>query len=207
MSMKNIIVVAFDCDGVMFDTTKANIAYYNSILENFNRPAMTPEQFAFCHMHTVDQSLSHLFNDKEDYQAAQAYRKKMSYFPFLKYMEMEPYLKTLLEKLRPKYKTAVATNRSDTMGGVLAAHGLTNDFDLVVSSSDVKRPKPYPDPLIKVLDHFKIKPYQSIYVGDSELDQIAASLANIPFVAYKNRSLEANYHIESLQEIEEIIEL
>ena len=205
--MKNIIVVAFDCDGVMFDTTKANIAYYNSILENFNRPAMTPEQFAFCHMHTVDQSLSHLFNDKEDYQAAQAYRKKMSYFPFLKYMEMEPYLKTLLEKLRPKYKTAVATNRSDTMGGVLAAHGLTNDFDLVVSSSDVKRPKPYPDPLIKVLDHFKIKPYQSIYVGDSELDQIAASLANIPFVAYKNRSLEANYHIESLQEIEEIIEL
>lgn len=205
--MKNIIVVAFDCDGVMFDTTKANIAYYNSILENFNRPAMTPEQFAFCHMHTVDQSLSHLFNDKEDYQAAQAYRKKMSYFPFLKYMEMEPYLKTLLEKLRPKYKTAVATNRSDTMGGVLAAHGLTNDFDLVVSSSDVKRPKPYPDPLIKVLDHFRIKPYQSIYVGDSELDQIAASLANIPFVAYKNRSLEANYHIESLQEIEEIIEL
>ena len=205
--MKNIIVVAFDCDGVMFDTTKANIAYYNSILEHFNRPAMTPEQFAFCHMHTVDQSISHLFNDKEDYQAAQAYRKKMSYFPFLKYMEMEPYLKTLLEKLRPKYKTAVATNRSDTMGGVLAAHGLTNDFDLVVSSSDVKRPKPYPDPLNKVLDHFRIKPYQSIYVGDSELDQIAASLANIPFVAYKNRSLEANYHIESLQEIEEIIEL
>lgn len=205
--MKNIIVVAFDCDGVMFDTTKANIAYYNSILEHFNRPAMTPQQFAYCHMHTVDQSISHLFNDKDGYRAAQAYRKKMSYFPFLKYMEMEPYLKTLLEKLRPKYKTAVATNRSDTMGRVLSAHGLTNDFDLVVSSSDVERPKPYPDPLIKVLEYFGIEPHQSIYVGDSELDQIAASLANIPFVAYKNRSLSAYYHIEGLQEIEEIIEL
>ncbi len=205
--MKNVIVVAFDCDGVMFDTTKANIAYYNSILEHFNRPAMTSEQFAYCHMHTVDQSLSHLFSDKAGYQAAQAYRKKMSYFPFLKYMEMEPYLKTLLEKLRPKFKTAVATNRSDTMGRVLSAHGLTNDFDLVVSSSDVERPKPYPDPLIRVLEHFRIKPYQSIYVGDSELDQIAASLAGIPFIAYKNRSLTATYHIDSLQEIEAILDL
>ena len=36
--MKNIKVVAFDCDGVMFDTTKANIAYYNQILDHFDRP-------------------------------------------------------------------------------------------------------------------------------------------------------------------------
>jgi len=61
--------------------------------------------------------------------------------------------------------------------------------------------------LIKVLEHFKIKPHQSIYVGDSELDQIAAKLASIPFVAYKNRALVADYHIESLQEIEKILAL
>ncbi|UCD32672.1 MAG: HAD family hydrolase [Desulfobacterales bacterium] len=205
--MRNIIVVAFDCDGVMFDTEKANIAYYNSILEYFNRPVMTPEQFAYCHMHTVDQSISNLFSDEESYKAAQAYRKRMSYLPFLKYMEMEPYLKPLLEKLRPQYKTAVATNRSDTMDRVLIEHSLTDYFDLVVSSNDVKRPKPYPDPLIKILEHFKIKPYQSIYVGDSELDQIAAKLADMPFVAYKNRSLVADYYIESLQEIEKILAL
>jgi phosphoglycolate phosphatase-like HAD superfamily hydrolase len=205
--MKNIAVVAFDCDGVMFDTTKANKAYYNHILEHFNRPAMTPEQFAFCHMHTADQSIAHLFEDKGGYLAAQAYRKKMSYFPFLKYMEMEPYLKPLLKKLRPKYKTAVATNRSDTMDRVLSVHGLTKHFDLVVSSSDVKRPKPHPDPLIKVLEYFRIKPYQSVYVGDSELDQISASLASIPFVAYQNRSLTADYHIESLKELEDIVGL
>jgi len=93
------------------------------------------------------------------------------------------------------------------MGRVLSEHGLTEYFDLVVSSSDVERPKPYPDPLIKVLEHFKIKPHQSIYVGDSELDQIAAKLASIPFVAYKNRALVADYHIESLQEIEKILAL
>ncbi len=44
--MKNIEVVAFDCDGVMFDTINANMAYYNKILEHFGRPAMTPQQLA-----------------------------------------------------------------------------------------------------------------------------------------------------------------
>ncbi|OEU65583.1 MAG: hypothetical protein BBJ57_01595 [Desulfobacterales bacterium PC51MH44] len=205
--MKNIKVVAFDCDGVMFDTVKANMAYYNHILEHFGRPAMTPEQFAYCHMHTADQSIANLFNDTENFEAAQAYRKNMSYLPFLKFMELEPYLKPLLEKLRTRYKTAVATNRSDTMDRVLSEHGLEGYFDLVVSSCDVDRPKPYPDPLIKILKHFEVEPYQSIYVGDSKLDESAAKAAGIPFIAYKNRSLSTDYHIQSLKEIEEFLDL
>jgi phosphoglycolate phosphatase-like HAD superfamily hydrolase len=205
--MKNIRAVAFDCDGVMFDTTNANMAYYNHILGHFGRPAMTAEQFAYCHMHTVDKSIANLFQDERDCNEAQAYRKNMSYLPFLKHMEIEPYLKRLLNRLRPHYKTAVATNRSDTMDRVLSEHDLAGSFDLVVSSIDVKRPKPYPDLLIRILEHFKLKSYQSIYVGDSELDQIAAHAAKMPFVAYKNSSLTADYHIRSLKELAQILQL
>ena len=205
--MKNINVVAFDCDGVMFDTMKANMAYYNQILDHFGRPAMTTEQFAFSHMHTADQSIAYLFNDMESFEAAQAYRKNMSYLPFLKYMVIEPYLKPLLEKIRPRYKTAVATNRSDTMDSVLSEHGLEGHFDLIVSAADVDRPKPHPDPLIKILEHFIIDPHHSIYVGDSKLDEIAAKAAGRPFVAYKNRSLSADFHIQSLKEVEGILEV
>ncbi len=205
--MKNIRAVAFDCDGVMFDTTNANMAYYNHILGHFGRPAMTAEQFAYCHMHTADKSIANLFQDEKDFYAAQAYRKNMSYIPFLKHMAIEPYLKTLLNRLRPIYKTAVATNRSDTMDRVLSEHDLTGSFDLVVSSIDVDRPKPYPDLLIRILEHFKLKPYQAIYVGDSELDQMAAHAAEMPFVAYKNRSLTADYHIQSLKELAQLLQL
>jgi len=38
--MLNVSVVAFDCDGVLFDTLEANRHYYNHILEHFDRPAM-----------------------------------------------------------------------------------------------------------------------------------------------------------------------
>jgi HAD superfamily hydrolase (TIGR01549 family) len=191
----------------MFDTTKANMAYYNQILDHLGRPSLTPEQFAYCHSHTADQSIAYLFNDAESFRTAQNYRKNMSYIPFLKYMVLEPYLKPLLEKLRPRYKTAIATNRSNTMDRVLSEHGLEEYFDLVVSSNDVDRPKPYPDPLIKILEHFEIEAYNTLYVGDSELDEIAAKAAGVPFVAYQNRSLSANFHIKSLNEITEILDI
>ena len=205
--MDQIKVVAFDCDGVMFDTTKANMAYYNEILQHFGRPTLTPDQFAYCHSHTADQSISYLFNDDKRFKEAQQYRKSMSYIPFLKYMVVEPHLKLLLEKLRPRYKTAIATNRSNTMDRVLSEHGLEGYFDLVVSSSDVDRPKPYPDPLIKILEYFEIEASNALYVGDSELDEIAAKAAGVPFVAYQNRSLLANFHIKSLKEIAQILNI
>jgi HAD superfamily hydrolase (TIGR01549 family) len=205
--MKHIKVVAFDCDGVMFDTTNANMAYYNEILEHFGRPALTPDQFAYCHSHTADQAIAHLFNDPQSVKKAQSYRKRMSYIPFLKHMVPEPYLKPLLETLRPGYKTAIATNRSDTMDQVLIEHGLEGYFDLVVSSNDVDRPKPYPDPLIKILKHFEIEANCALYIGDSELDQMAAKAADVPFVAYQNRSLAADFHIDSLKEIARILDI
>ncbi|MBW2569317.1 MAG: HAD-IA family hydrolase [Deltaproteobacteria bacterium] len=205
--MKNIKVVAFDCDGVMFDTVKANTAYYNSVLNHFGRPDMTPEQFAYSHMHTADDAMAYLFDDEKMLEAAQNYRKNMSYLPFLKYMEIESYLKPLLKKLRPKYRTAVATNRTDTMKRVIIEHTLEGCFDIVVTALDVKRPKPHPDELLKILEHFQIEPQQAIYVGDSELDVIAAKSAGIPIIAYNNKSLSANFHINSLKEIEDILEI
>jgi phosphoglycolate phosphatase len=205
--MNNIKVVVFDCDGVMFDTTNANMAYYNEILKHLGRPPLTPEQFAYCHSHTADQSIAHLFNDDQGFDKAQRYRKNMSYIPFLKYMVLEPYLKPLLETLRPRYKTAIATNRSDTMDQVLSEHHLEGYFDLVVSSMDVDRPKPYPDPLIKILDHFEIKANCALYVGDSELDQMAAKAAGVPFVAYQNKSLAADFHIGNLKEMARILDI
>ena len=58
-------VVAFDCDGVLFDTEQANRVYYSNILQHFGRPAVTEEQFAYVHMHTISESLAYLFPDEK----------------------------------------------------------------------------------------------------------------------------------------------
>ena len=207
MKMRNIKLVAFDCDGVMFDTAQANRFYYSHILQHFGRAAVTDEQFRFVHMHTVDESMACLFPDEKQLEAAHIFRKTMDYRKYLSYLTVEPYLVSLLEKLRPQIKTAIATNRTDTMDRLLAEFDLDGYFDLVVTSSDVKQPKPHPEVLLKILDHFGLAPHQVIYIGDSQVDELAARAAKMPLVAYRNRELAAEYHIDSLGELEELLEL
>lgn len=207
MSINHIKVVAFDCDGVMFDSKKSNAAFYNHIMQHFNMPELNNHQLTYVHMHTVDESLAFLIQDENILSQAQAYRKNLSYLPFLKHMIIEPGLIALLKKLRTRYKTAVATNRTDTMDRVLVENRIDHLFDFVVCALDVQFPKPHPEQLHKVADHFNASPDEVIYIGDSKLDQKASNAAGIPFVAYDNRTLEADYHICRLIEMEAILGL
>jgi HAD superfamily hydrolase (TIGR01549 family) len=205
--MVSFKVVAFDCDGVIFDTEQANRVYYSNILRHFGRPAVTDEQFAFVHMHTIFESLAYLFPDEKSLTAAHVFRKTMDYQDYLNYFIMEPHLASLLEKLKPQFKTAIATNRSDTMNRLLEAFDLDGYFDLVVTASDVKRPKPHPDVLLKISDIFKISPNEILYIGDSRLDELAAKAAGMPLVAYRNPGLSAAYHVNHLNEIEGLLDV
>jgi phosphoglycolate phosphatase len=199
-------VVVFDCDGVMFDSRQANDAYYNHILAYFGKPPMSAEESRYVHMNTARASVAYLFRNDRRFQKAEAYRRGLSYLPFISKMKVEPYLKSFLAYLKPAYRTAIATNRSDTMNQVLEEHGLQKNFDLVVTSLDVKRPKPAPDPLLKILGHFGVTPLDAVYIGDSEIDERTAKAAGVPLVAYKNRTLSADYYVEGFSEMEALLE-
>ena len=203
--MDDVRVVVFDCDGVMFDSKEANTAYYNDILNHFHKPALTEKQLAYAHQHAVDAVLSFLFDDPEVLEAARAYQQNMGYRRFIPYMKMEPELRDLLEWLKPRYKTAVATNRTYTMGWVMETFQLNPYFDRVVCAGDVPHPKPEPDILVDILDHFRIEPHEAIYVGDSSVDESAARAARVPLVAYANPSLSATYHIHRLGQLKAIL--
>jgi len=203
--LEGIAVVIFDCDGVMFDSAKANTGYYNCILRHFSLPEMSSEQLEFVHMHTGDEAIEYLFGAAEMVQAAQAYRRKVGYLPFIKYMAIAPYLKPFLKRLKLSCHTAVATNRTDTMGRVLSEHQLEGWFDLVVTALDVALPKPHPDQLNAILAHFGIKPHQAVFLGDSKLDELAAEAAGVPFIAYSNDSLSAGLHISDFRTLEQIL--
>lgn len=206
--MSTFKVITFDCDGVMFDTEKANRAYYNAILAHMGRQPMTDEEFAYAQMQTVDNAIAMLFPDAADYAAAQAYRKENGYGPYIPYMEMEPDLVDLLETLRPKCRLAVATNRSDTMNRVLSTHGIASYFDLVVTALDVANPKPAADPLVCVCEHFAVAAAEMLYIGDSSVDETAAQAAGVPLAAYRNPDLAAaDYHIRHLREVKTILGL
>ncbi|RLA82866.1 MAG: HAD family hydrolase [Deltaproteobacteria bacterium] len=202
-----IKVVIFDCDGVMFDSKEANIAYYNHILRELGLPPLGEEEVAFVHASTADQAVEFLLSRRRiaEIEAFHRRRRGTDYRPFIKLMKPEPHLREVLEALPPEVKKAISTNRTYTIGEVLAYHGLEKYFDLVVSALDVKRPKPHPDSLEKIIEHFRIRPDEALFVGDTFADEKAAHEAKTPFVAYKNPSLRADYHIEDLIELIEIV--
>ena len=121
-------------------------------------------------------------------------------------MIMEPGLIELLRKLKPQYGLAVATNRSDTIGKVLESNGLSEFFDIVVSSLDVKNPKPHPEAIYKILNYFQVSPEQVLYVGDSLVDWQTARAAEVTLVAYQNDELETPWKVKALLEIQELLE-
>ncbi len=192
-----IKLVAFDCDGVLFDSRQANIAFYNGILAHFDRPALSPEAVDYIHSHTVAESLEHIFQGYLDLEAVVRFARGFDYSPFIAMMVEEPHLREFLRFLRQNWFTALATNRTTTTQAVLMHHGLTDDFDMVVSAQDVSRPKPHPESFERILEHFKLTPQDAIYIGDSRVDEKFAANAGVAFVAYRNPELTADYYLDS----------
>jgi len=197
----NVKVIIFDCDVVMFDSRKANIAFYNTNLARFEKPRLTDDAFEVVHMSTAEESINYLFRDDPQLQEAQKYRKQVDYQQFISFMIMEPFLNEVLEILKKKYQLAVATNRTNTIHPLLTAFKLEHFFDKVVSALDVTNPKPHPEAVFKIVNHFGVDAREAVFVGDSPVDRETALHAKVFFVAYKNSLLHADHNIYDLREL------
>ena len=192
----------FDCDGVLFDSLQANIEFYNALLEAFGKPLMTPEQVMYIHMATAEESVDYLFRDDPRREEAQQLRLNTDYQRFIPFMKLAPGAREVLQTLKKQgKKLAICTNRSTSMEAILEQFDLKALFDCVVTALDVVRPKPDPEGLLLVLERLNLSPGESLYIGDSTIDEEASRLAEIPFAAYRCPDLDADYHIDTFEEI------
>ncbi len=196
-------LVIFDCDGVMFSSREANRIYYNHLLEQFSCPPMSEEEVNYVHIHNVTDSVAHIFRNhpQVSLEEVNRYRMALDYTPFLRYMTMEPDLPEFLQRIRPRYRTAISTNRTNTMDLILDIFKLRPWFEMVVTAQNAPRPKPAPDGLHMILDHFGLQVEEAIYIGDSEVDREHCASVGMELIAFKNPALEAAYHVNSFLEI------
>lgn len=196
-------LIVFDCDGVMFDSKRANIAYYNHLLKHFSLPPMDEEEEHFVHMGSVADSIEHIFRNNPEISIDEVnrYAGSIGYAPFLKFMRMEEDLVEFLETVKPTHRLAISTNRSNTMIPLLQEHGLEHYFEKVVTALTATRPKPAPDGLLEILSYFQIRPEDTIFIGDSEYDLLQASACGVDLIGFKNPELSAKYSVNSFMEI------
>lgn len=196
-------LIVFDCDGVMFDSKKANCMYYNYLLTHFGLAPMSVSEEDYVHMSSVTDSVRHIFRHytSPTLQEVDQFRKSCSYGPFLQYMEIETDLVPFLEVTSKKYHLAISTNRTDTMVPLLKSYKLEKYFGKVVTAATARRPKPAPDGLLEILAHYNCEAAETIFIGDSVIDEEHANSCSVPLIAFKNTNLQAAYHVENFTEI------
>jgi phosphoglycolate phosphatase len=198
-------VIAFDCDGVLFDSKEANVCFYSHILEHIGRPPIRPEQHEYIHMHPVRESLRYLVGEGQAFDEAWRYTQGIDFTQFNACLRPEPGLVEFLEQLQTCYHTALATNRTVSTRQVLAYFQIEKYFDLVVSASDVRCPKPHPEIMERIMATFKVSPIKILFVGDSAVDEAFAMATGVFFVAYKNANLHAHLHISHFRELQPLL--
>ena len=93
---------------------------------------------------------------------------------FVRVIQAEPYVFDVLDYLGKKYKLGLLSNYpdGDAIRASLRATGLIRYFDAVVVSGDLGVVKPHPVPFLTVLRALRIKPSQTVLVGDNWLGDI-----------------------------------
>lgn len=201
----NTKLLVFDCDGVLFDSRLANIMFYNHILSKVGRNPMTPEEVDFVHMHSVNECLEFLFrNQPEKLDLARKVQAETSYSMFFSYLTEEEGLRDFLKWAKRYFFLALCTNRTSSTYPLLEHFNLRKFFDFVMNAGEI--PKSNPLALLKILDYFKVTPKETLYIGDSKVDEVLCKTCGVPFVAYKNSSLEADYYVESFKELKDLIQ-
>ena len=187
-------VIIFDCDGVLFASEAANLAFYNHIFEFFGRPVVAADdevQLAILHTYSSHQVFEHFFGQGQSYQEVLAYARTVDYRQFIPLMEPRSELYSILGRLAARCRLGIATNRTGTMELVSRYFKLEPYFQHMVTAADVPRPKPHPDMLHRVLELFQVQPTEALYVGDSDLDHRASRAAGIPFIAFGYQPADA----------------
>jgi phosphoglycolate phosphatase len=176
--------VIFDCDGVLFDSWRANVAYYDAIRRELALPPMGPEWERLCHILAASEVLDRMLaGDPALLARARAVARTIDYGPFYALMEPVPGLHDVLGDLGRRHRLAMATNRGRTVPEVVRRFGLGQHLVLAVGVHDVARPKPHPDMIELCLARLGVAPARAVYVGDAQTDLAAARAAGVHFVA------------------------
>ena len=196
-------LVIFDCDGVLFESEPANVAFYNAVLERAGEPPLVTDGEVACHALSSAQLFENLYGDRPKVlEQIREIAQSIDYGPFYPLMRPRPDLRETLERLRRRSRTALATNRGKTVGGVIEYFGIQDLFDLAIGVLDVERPQPHPDLLLACLEHFAMPAAAAVYVGDQPIDAASAAAAGIRFVGIGAAVEEARFSITDLRELD-----
>lgn len=181
---RHIKLVIFDLDGTLMDAYGAVSRSINFTMKKFALPELSAAKIK----RTVgwgDRHLLEAFVGKErSYDALLIYRRHHAH-SLRQDTKFLPDAKRVLRELKKEgYLLAVASNRPTKFSLIALRHlKIQKVFDFILCGDKARRPKPYPDILLQILAHFKLRVDEALYVGDMTIDVQTGKRAKIKTVA------------------------
>lgn len=177
----DVNVIIFDLDGVIINsaTDIANAVLY--ALKYFNRPLLPKDEIISYVGRGAENLVRKSFKECGDDIIRKAMPIYLDYYLNNCIVETRLYshVQETLEYLKDK-KIALVTNKPEDLSRkILAGLKVNEYFDLVVGPESVKKMKPDPEGLLKVLAAFDEHTGKAIMVGDSYTDVEAGKKAGI----------------------------
>ncbi|MDE7310180.1 MAG: HAD family hydrolase [Eubacterium sp.] len=115
---------------------------------------------------------------------------------------------TLLELKKRHTKIGIVTSKTlEHMQHDFNKHQINHLFDVIITSDQVRHPKPHPEPLALALQKTGSKQASTLYVGDTYTDLLCAKNCRVPFALAAwgakedPRLAEADYRLQQFQDL------
>jgi beta-phosphoglucomutase len=187
-NQKNSWAAIFDMDGTLIDNTPYHFKSWQALFKKYGKgelsketyyteisgvPIMTTLKRLFGNDHD-ETGLKELLKEKEEF-----YRKE--YAPYL--VAINGLENFLSEMKNDGVKMAMATSATvEDIDFILNKIPIRNDFDEIVNTSMVSRPKPNPDIFLKAAEKLNMEPSRCIVFEDSIAGIKAANSAGMKVV-------------------------
>lgn len=178
---KKIDLIIFDFDGTLVDSKNDIVTSVNEMLEKIGLPRRTPSQiqdFIGSGVKKLVQDALGKNNRQDPDKAVDIYKDIYRRHMFDTTVLYEGAVETL--KYFKNAKKAIISNKSiEFIKMSLGRFGISSYFAEVLGGDHDRERKPSPQPIIKMLQDFKIKPQRAVIAGDSALDIEAGANAGI----------------------------
>jgi HAD superfamily hydrolase (TIGR01509 family) len=178
--------VVFDMDGLLLDSEAAWQAAERDLLARHGEVLTEADRFASLGR-AVDEVIGwYLERIGWGPERAAELRDELMRLVRERYAEIQPMpgARELIERLRGRVRLGLASNTDRLLvDHALAAAGLTDAFDAVVSAQDVAAPKPAPDLYRLVCERLGVAPADAVALEDSGTGVAAAKAAGMACIA------------------------
>lgn len=196
--------ILFDIDGTLMDTESIFYDSLNKTLEEFDLPTVShPNQNLFGL--SADEALNALgIYDRNDIKKRWEELFEQGCSAGSLYEGLDSAISQLF---RMGCKVILVTSRSRATTEPILYDSIISPYILgSITANDTISLKPSPEPIIKAMEKYDLDPNNTIFVGDTNNDYLAAKAANIPFaLAAWNRNANADGYNVALYTPEDLV--